>query len=197
MGGNITGNITIERISKKLSMVSDEHDIKVRFFVIGILIVPLLLTIIGASVYMGSLKGAESKSADANVVVTPDNMDEVKNSTGNAAGLAPGSFETSMTTEWHFNSGEEMSGDAYVQNVLENTNDVYFDVVFADDTEHVIYKSPIIPRGSHLENIVLDEKLAPGTYDCILIYHLVDDNNYPVSSLQVDIKIVVADELGK
>ena len=190
-------NLTIERISKKLSMVSEEHDVKLKFFIIGIVIVPLLLTVIGASVYSASLKGAESKSADANVVVTPDNIDEVKGSTGNAASLAPGSFETSMTTEWHFSSGEEMSGDAYVQNVIGNTNDIYFDVVMANDLEHVIYKSPIIPRGSHLENIVLDENLESGTYDCVLIYHLVDENNYPVSSLNVDIKIIVADASGK
>ena len=191
------GNITIERISKKLSMVSEEKYIKTRFFVIGIVIVPLLLTLIGAGIYSASLKGAESKSADANVVVTSDNNSEMKESISNAVGLAPGSFETSMTTEWHFGSGQEMSGDAYVQNVINNTNDIYFDVVMADDMEHVIYKSPIIPRGSHLENVVLDENLKSGTYDCVLIYHLVDENNYPVSSLNVDIKIIVSDELGK
>ena len=193
----MNGNQTIERISKKLSMVSEERYIKRYFFVIGIVIIPILLTVIGTSVYSVSLKGADSKSADANVVVTPDNIDEAMDSTVNATSVAPGSFETSMTTEWHFNSGEAMSGDAYVQNVIGNTNDIYFDVVLADDTEHVIYRSPIIPRGSHLENVMLDENLEPGTYDCILIYHLVDDNNYPVSSLQIDIKVIVADNRGK
>lgn len=187
-------NETIERISKKLLMIGREKDIRQRFFVIGIVLVPILLTVIGICSYNSSLKGEDAKSADANIVVVPDNADEVKDSTGNAVGLAEGSFETAMTTEWHFNSGDSMSGDAYVQNVINNTNDIYFDVALVDDPEHVIYKSPIIPRGSRLENIMLDEKLQPGTYDCILTYYLVDDNNYPVSSLQINIQIIVADQ---
>ena len=187
-------NITIERISKKLVMISEEKDIRIKYFVIGIVLIPIILTIMGTIMYSSSLNGKGSKSADANVVVTPSDINEIAGSTGNAKGLSQGSFETSMTTEWHFSYSDAMSGDAYVQNVLENTNDIYFDVVLADDPDHVIYRSPIIPRGSYLENIVLDEALEAGTYDCVLIYYLIDDENNPVSTLDIDISIVVAEQ---
>lgn len=186
-------NSTIERINRKLAMVSEERDIRLKHFVYGIVVVPILLTVLGLLVYAHSANGTDSNGSDANLVVAPDNIGEVTDSTGNAAGLADGSFETSMTTEWHFSTGDAMSEDAYVQNVLENTNDIYFEVALKDNADKVIYKSPIIPRGSHLENIVLDEYMAAGTYDCVLTYYLLDDVRNPISSLQIDVLVIVAE----
>ena len=134
---------------------------------------------------------AEQAEEKRNVVVTPDNIDEVIAKMEESQYTQPGYFEASMTNEWHFANGEAASEDAYVANVVNNTNDVYFDVVLAEDESKVIYESPVIPRGSNLEKIVLDTPLDAGTYDCVLIYHLVDDNQKTISTLRVSITVIV------
>ena len=77
-------------------------------------------------------------------------------------------------------------GGAYVEG-----NDVYFDVVLAEDEEHVIYSSPVIPRGGRLEEIALDEVLEAGTYDCVMIYHLIDEEQNTISTLRVAVKVII------
>jgi hypothetical protein len=42
-----------------------------------------------------------------------------------------------------------------------------------------------------MENITLDEDLDAGTYDCVCIYHLVDENQNTTSTLRVGLTIVV------
>ena len=126
-----------------------------------------------------------------NVVVTQDNVDEVIANMEESEYTEPGYYETSMTYEWTFEDGEAVSEDAYVANVANNTNDIYFDVFLADDEENAIYESPVIPIGSSLENIALDTPLDAGTYDCVLVYHLVDEDQETVSTLRVAITITV------
>ena len=126
-----------------------------------------------------------------NVVVTQDNIDEVIEEMEQAEFIAPGYFETSMTNEWHFSDGEAVSKDAYVANVANNTNDIYFDVVLASDESQIIYSSPVIPIGASLEGIALDTPLESGTYDCVMIYHLVDEEQNSISTLRVTITIVI------
>ena len=50
---------------------------------------------------------------------------------------------------------------------------------------------PIIPVGSYLENIALDTALPAGTYDCILTYHLLDEENVSISTLKLTVTIVI------
>ena len=78
-----------------------------------------------------------------------------------------------------------------VENDPKNTNDVYFDIVLAEDEEKVIYKSPVIPRGGHLEEIVLDEALEAGTYDCVVIYHAVDEEQNTLGTVRIALQIIV------
>ena len=104
---------------------------------------------------------------------------------------APGYYSASMTTTWHFETGDAASYDAYVANVAENTNDVYFDIFLAEQEDEPIYQSPVIPRGSELDEIILDKSLDAGTHDCILIYHLVDGEQKTVSTLRVALTIIV------
>ena len=82
------------------------------------------------------------------------------------------------------------SYDAVVENVEKNTNDVYFDVELSD-TEETIYESPVIPRGSHLEALTLDKELEAGTYDCVLTYHLIDEDQNTVSTLRMGLTVMV------
>jgi hypothetical protein len=96
-----------------------------------------------------------------------------------------------MSTEWHFATGDAVSKDAYVKNDAGNTNDVFFDVFLEDNESEPILQSPVIPRGSELDNISLDKKLDAGTYDCVMVYHLVDDDQNTISTLRVAFKIIV------
>jgi hypothetical protein len=125
------------------------------------------------------------------VVVTEENVDEIIEQMEQEEFIEPGYFETSMTNEWHFSNGEAVSEDAYVANVPNNTNDVYFDLVLAEDEEQVIYESPVIQRGATLERFALDTPLEEGTYDCVMIYHLVDENQNTISTLRVAVKVII------
>ncbi len=103
----------------------------------------------------------------------------------------PGRYTATMSFDWHFPTGDSESYDSYVANDPGNTNDVYFDIFLSDDDENAIYESPIIPRGSEIRNIRLKTDLDAGTYDCVLIYHLVDDNQNSLSTASFALKIFV------
>jgi hypothetical protein len=127
-----------------------------------------------------------------NVVVTPDNVEEVIEALDESDYVAPGSYEVTMNTTWNFKDGTSASDNAYVENSVDNTNDVYFDITLAD-TEENIYSSPVIPVGSHLEDITLDKALEDGTYDCVITYTLVDEDQNPLSTVRVKLTIVVGE----
>lgn len=152
---------------------------------IGIIIVLLIAIIV--LLVMRKEKPEEKR----NVVVTKDNVEEVTDDMLNQEYIEPGYYSTSMSTLWHFSTGDAISEDAFVENLEENTNDVYFDVFLADNEEEAIYKSPLLPRGSELNNISLDTSLAAGTYDGVVIYHLVDEEQNTISTLRVGITIII------
>lgn len=161
--------------------------------VVGAIIIIALLVVILILVLNGKKQdnSAAQQEEKRAVVVSQDKAEEIAEEMINEEYVAPGYYETVMSTTWHFASGDAVSDDAYVENITTNTNDVYFDLFLADDEEHAIYKSPVIPRGEKLENIKLDEKLSAGTYDGLLIYHLVDDDQKPISEVRVGINIVI------
>jgi hypothetical protein len=154
----------------------------------GPLIVAIIVIAILAAIIAYLLWPKEEKR---NVIVTEDNVDQVLEDAAKTPYVEPGYYTVTMNNEWTFADGASVSNDAIVENKEENTNDVYFDVVLADDESHVIYQSPVIPRGGKLQSIALDEDLDAGTYDCICIYHLVDDDQNTVSTLRVTLTIVV------
>ena len=156
--------------------------------VIGIVVIVALL---GVIIFLLLGRGNTEEPEKRNVVVSQDNVEEVVEEMAQEEYVEPGYYEASMNTTWTFPTGADASEDAYVANEVGNTNDVYFDVVLAEDEDEVIYKSPILPRGSELENITLDTPLEAGTYDCVCIYHLVDDEQNTISTVRVGITIVV------
>lgn len=173
-----------ERISQKLTGDADKKS-KVN-------IVPIVLVVVIAIIVIIALVLILTRQAPdtdrRNVVVTPDNVDEIL---ANMQKVEPGTYEVTMNTTWHFDSGSSASTDAYVENSTANSNDVYFDIV-RSDTGETIFASPIIPVGSHLENITLDKPLDAGEHKCILTYHLLDEAGDPVSSVDIYVTIVVA-----
>ncbi len=133
----------------------------------------------------------ETEQRRRNVLVTEENVAEIAASMEEEDFQVPGYYTATMNSTWHFPSGNEPSSDSYVENVVENTNDVYFDIFLADDSENPIYESPIMPRGSRLSAVALDTPLDAGTYDCILIYHLIDDQQNTISTVSFSITLIV------
>ena len=154
--------------------------------------VVVIIALLGVIIFL--LVGRDKEEPERrNVVVTQENAEEViKEMMESDAGTLPVTYyEVQMTTEWHFKDGSAISDDAYVANSTSNSTDVYFDIFLSDDEDNAIYKSPVIPRGGELGNISLDKVLDKGEYDCVCIYHLVDEDQKTLSTLRVTLKIIV------
>ena len=160
---------------------------KIAIIIGSIVIVALVITVI---VLLVRGRSGEDE-VKRNVVVNQENAEQVAEDLINEPYIEPGYYSTQMSTEWHFATGDAISEDAYVKNDAGNTNDVYFDVFLESDESEPILQSPVIPRGSALDNISLDKKLDAGTYDCVMVYHLVDDEQNTLSTLRVAFTIVV------
>lgn len=154
-------------------------------------VIVIILAIALAVAILFLLRKNEEGEKKRNVVVTEDNAEEIAAEMTEADYVEPGYYTVNMTREWHFSNGNEVSEDARVDNLPENTNPVYLDVFLAEDETEPIYSSPIIPVGSYLEKISLDQPLEAGEYDCVAVYHLVDEEQNTISTLRIKIKLVV------
>ncbi len=164
---------------------------------IVLLICAVVIIIFLAVIAVLLIKGGdkEEETSKRSVVVNEDNVEEVVEEiveeTKKNEIVPPGNYIVTMCTDWHFANGDEASDNARVENDAMNTNDVYFDVFLAEDESNPIYESPIIPLGGYLDNIKLDTPLDAGVHDCIIVYHLVDENQQSISTLRIAFKITV------
>ncbi len=163
-----------------------------------VVIIPLVCLVLvmgGVICYLlFSQRGKDDESHEIRgTVVTKDNVDEVvQEMMEKPVDLGPAAYYTAeMNYEWHFPSGDTPSTNAYVRNHPTNETAVYFDVVLKEDESKVIYKSPVLPVGSELSDITLTENLGAGTYNCVCIYSLVDDDQNVLSTLRVTLTVVV------
>jgi len=152
---------------------------------IALVICVILIVLLCILIYF-LLHKADEKKRD--VVVNEDNVEEIVSDM--MEGVAPGTYQVTMNSTWYFDNGLVSSNNAYVENAEANENPVYFDIA-RSDTDETIFKSPIIPVGSHLDDITLDEELPDGTYDCVMTYHLLDNDEETVSTVRVGVKIVI------
>ena len=129
-----------------------------------------------------------SPSGGRGTVVTEDNAEEIRKQMAEASPVPDSSYVTSMSIDWHFKG--QTSKDAYVANDVANTRTVYFDL-FLSDTRELIYSSPYIPVGAEMNEITLDKELESGTYETILVYHLVDDDENDLSTVSIALTIYV------
>lgn len=172
-----------ERIAQKLSNGTEKKSKKNITTVIVIAIIAIVI-IVALVLFF-----TKSKTNQKNVVVTPDNVEEILSDMQDQQAKA-GTYEVTMNTTWDFEDGDSASSNAYVENSTANTNDVYFEIV-RSDTNETIFTSPTIPVGSHLENITLDKVLEKGTYACMLTYYLLDDEGNTTSKLNLKLTIHV------
>lgn len=154
----------------------------------------LLTGFIGVMVFTAMVsKSAENKETEddfirKNIVVVDAEMQQVydEEQLNNVS-----DHDVKMNSEWTFRDGKTISQDAYVENPSSNKNSVYFDIQTAG-TGDVVYTSPVLPPGSHLEGIVPDRILPAGDYDCILTYYLIGfEETQCVGELQMALKIKV------
>jgi hypothetical protein len=103
-----------------------------------------------------------------------------------------GMFECNMSMTWTFDDGSAKSEDAYVANSTNNKYPIYFDV-YMNDSNELVYSSPILPVGAELTNFSLDKNLDPGTYKATVMYSLIRDadSQEVISSAGFVIKIIV------
>lgn len=159
--------------------------------IIVLLVVVIVLLLNGNKANKDAEVNSDSKPAKREVVVNESNVEEVIEQLAEATRVPQGSYTVTQNYEWHFPKGDEASTDAHVENLPENTNDVYFDLFIDGDDETPIYQSPVIPRGAVLEGFKLDKKLDAGTYDCIMVYHLVDEDQNSISTVSMRLQVVV------
>ncbi len=157
---------------------------------VGIIILVVVILVLGG-IILYLLLAQKPEEERRNVVVTPDNVEEVIQQMAEEDFVDPGYYTVRMNYDWHFATGDAVSSDAYVENLAENTNAVYLDLFLTSDEENAIYKSPVIPVGSSLGDIALDTALDAGTYDCVAVYHLVDDDQNTISTLRVTVTVIV------
>jgi hypothetical protein len=134
---------------------------------------------------------AEQEENRREVLVTEDNVQQVIEQMEAEEYVPQGYYTVTQNYDWHFPKGDAASTDAHVENLPENTNDVYFDLFLAEDSENPIYESPVIPLGAVLEGFKLDTELDAGTYDCVMVYHLVDSNQKSISTVSVSVTVIV------
>lgn len=150
----------------------------------------VIVILLAAVIYLLMNRQEDEEPVNRNVVVNEDNVEEILTQMEEKEIVPVGYYETTMNSTWYFENGSTPSDNAYVENAATNTNAVYFDVTRVD-TEETIYESPILPVGSHLENISLDTELPSGTYDCLVTYHLLDEENKSISTLKVTVTVVI------
>lgn len=126
------------------------------------------------------------------VVVVAENAEEVAEqilSQTEPVGI-PLSYQVTMNSTWEFENGKAESRNAYVANSEDNETAVYFDVV-RNDTQETIYQSPVIPVGQDLSSITLDTDLDAGNYECTLTYHLIDDEQNTLTTVNMWLMVSV------
>lgn len=125
------------------------------------------------------------------VVVNEGNVEETLEEIINEPPVAAGYYEVNMNFSWTFPNGQSPSSNAYVENKATNTSAVYFDVLLEEDESVVLYESPVLPLGTRINEVTLAQDLDAGTYPCVIVYHLVDDQQRTTSTLRLNLEIVV------
>jgi hypothetical protein len=155
---------------------------------VGIAVVVVIALVAGLVYWLTRAEPPEPEPTNGGrgIVATPDNMDELRAMVEQP--VEDGYYETRMNVDWVFPSSSEPSENAFVENSINNSRTVYFDLKLAG-TEEVIYSSPFIPVGATLEGFTLDARIPAGEYEGIVTYHLVDDDYQELTTVSVSVTL--------
>jgi hypothetical protein len=178
------------------------NDNKRKYIIIIIAAVVVIAAMAGVIIYLLTQRKAPETSIapeatekeKRTVLVTEENAERVAEQMLTADpeedSEVPVQYTVTMNSKWHFKNAESASDNAYVANNNANTTDVYFDVV-RNDTQEVVYSSPVLPVGTDISNFKLDQDLEAGVYECTLIYYLVDKDQNVLTTVNMWVEITV------
>lgn len=178
-----------ERINSRVTL--EEPSRKPYLFVGVVIIIIVIAVLVGVICYLMLGKEAEQEERSYNRVVTPDNVEEIISQLDEQDYTPIGSYEVKMNTNWIFPDGDSPSTNAYVENSVNNRNTVFFTIALETDPETAIYDSPFIEPGSYMEAVQLESDLPAGTYEAVLTYHLVDEQEEEISQVSVGITLTI------
>ena len=162
--------------------------------VAAVMIILVLVGVIIAMIRAQNTAGeTEAEREKRPVVVLPENAEEMAEqilSEEEEPEGVPLSYQVTMNSTWEFEDGKSESTNAYVANSKDNETPVYFDVV-RNDTQETIYQSPVIPVGQELSSITLDQDLDAGDYECTLTYHLIDEEQNTLTTVNMWVMVQV------
>ena len=162
------------------------------FIIVIIAALIVIAVLVGVIVYMLHSKNTDEPEKKRTVVVTEENAEQVAEEVlgREEPQDVPMNYQVTMNSTWEFESGDKASSNAYVANSTDNETAVYFDVV-RNDTQETIYQSPVIPVGGELNSIKLDTDLDAGDYECTLTYHLVDEEQNTLTTVNMWLMVKV------
>jgi len=165
----------------------------IKLIVLGVIVVIAIL--IGAIIVLVTKLGnqrASEEPKEKKSVITAETANEVIEEwvQEDEDKYVPQYFTVVQNTTWTFPDGNSPSIDATVSNDADNETPVYFDVVI-EETGETIYSSPILELGATVEKFRLDQELSAGTYNATVIYHLVDEEQNELTTVNVGVTITV------
>lgn len=165
-----------------------------KLVIIGVIIVVFAI-LIGVIVVLASnlnqtTQTTKEEPKEQKSVITADNVEEVLEDFADIPDYIPKNYTVKQSSDWIFPDGTSESTNAYVENSTENETPVYFDVQ-VDETGEIVYSSPILDLGAHIQNFALDKSLEKGNYVCTVIYHLIDENQKELTTVNIGVNIEV------
>lgn len=157
-----------------------------------IAVAAVIVVLVGIIIYL--VNGRDEDESKREVIVTTENADALLEELFEEQETEledPGHYTVAQNFGWIFPNSKSASVNAKVHNDESNSTPVYFDMVLEEDESVVLFESPVIPVGGSLEEIVLNQDLEPGTYNCVMIYHLVDENQNTLSTVRLTNTITI------
>lgn len=169
----------------------------IKLVIIGVtvVIVALVCTIVVLANKLNQSGGQATNSVDTEPkeqksVITADNVEEVLADMEDIPDYIPKNYTVTQSSDWIFPDGTSESTNAYVENSTDNETPMYFDLQ-VDETGEIVYSSPVLELGAKIQNFALDKPLEKGTYECTIIYHLVDDNQKELTHVNIGVNVEV------
>jgi len=195
------GQIGGKRMSSEMQNIENsgkgDGKKKILIGVVAAVVVILLVSVVSMAALLiksnNEKKALEEagKEPERKAVVTAENVDEVlQEMQEDLTPDVPMSYIVTQNAEWIFPDGKSPSTNAVVENDSLNETPVYFEIK-VDATGEIVYSSPVLELGAQLTDFSLDKPLDAGTYTCTVVYHLVDENQNELTTVNVGTSVVV------